>query len=73
MNTYEKESEMQQTAQEAVSDLTENAKEQAEIAKQKLAQFNDKAITYVKENPLMSLGISLGVGALLGFLCRRTT
>jgi ElaB/YqjD/DUF883 family membrane-anchored ribosome-binding protein len=71
MNTYEEGMKLQETAKEAAEELTDQAREQAELGKRKIAEFNEKAMGYIKDHPWTSLSLSLGVGALLGFLCRR--
>lgn len=71
MNTYDEPvKDIQEQAEEKMSEMASTVKEQAEIGKRKLQEVNERTINYVRENPWMSLSISLGIGALLGFLCR---
>jgi ElaB/YqjD/DUF883 family membrane-anchored ribosome-binding protein len=78
MNTYEQEADIQDTAEDIktsaqakASELAEGVKQQIDIGKEKMTEANQKAVQYIKDHPWTSLSLSLGVGVLLGFLCRR--
>ena len=49
---------------ETTGDLVEKGREQAKVVE-------DKVAMYVREQPVKSLAMAIGAGALLGFLLRR--
>ena len=64
---------MAEGARELKDAVAESAAESLEMATEKLGEFAEKATDTIRENPLMSVAIALGVGAFLGmFVFRRS-
>jgi ElaB/YqjD/DUF883 family membrane-anchored ribosome-binding protein len=58
-------------ARQRLSDALDAAREICGIAQKKAAQSVKAADTAVRQNPYQAIGIAIGVGALIGFLCGR--
>lgn len=52
-------------------DIKEQIMQTVEHAKENIVQASDTLVSYVKENPIPSILIALGAGALLALLMRR--
>lgn len=59
-------------AQEQFEQLRNTASEYYQQGRQKLGEWEDSLEQYVREQPMKSLLIAAGVGALLGILWRRS-
>ena len=58
-------------AEETYEDVKRQAGEYVDRKKQRVTEFEDQIVEYVRQNPLQSVLIAAGAGALLGFLLSR--
>ena len=58
-------------AEETYDDVKRQAGEYVELKKQRVTEFEDQIVEYVRQKPLQSVLIAVGAGALLGFLLTR--
>ena len=58
-------------AGEVYDDVKRHTGEFVEAKKQRVTEFEDQIVKYVREKPLQSVLIAVGAGALLGFLLTR--
>jgi len=58
-------------AEETYEDVKRQAGEYVERKKQRVTEFEDQIVEYVREKPLQSVLIAVGVGAVIGLLLRR--
>jgi ElaB/YqjD/DUF883 family membrane-anchored ribosome-binding protein len=65
-------SQVRDAAQEKFNDLRDQASEYYEQGRQRAMEWEHGLEEYVQQQPIKSLLIAAGVGALLGFLWRRS-
>ena len=65
-------SQVRDAAQEKFNELRDQASQYYEEGRQRAQEWEQSLETYVQEQPIKSLLIAAGVGALLGFLWRRS-
>ena len=58
-------------AGEVYDDVKRHTGEFVEAKKQRVTEFEDQIVEYVRQKPLQSVLIAVGAGALLGFLLTR--
>lgn len=67
--------ELGRVAKEAAGETYQDAKSRAgdyvERKKQRVSEFEDQMVEYVRQQPVKSILIAAGAGALLGFLLSR--
>jgi len=58
-------------AGETYEDVKRQAGEYVDREKQRMTEFEDQIVEYVRQKPLQSVLIAVGVGAVIGLLLRR--